>query len=143
MTANPDPTKPPAEYQFPALNWFRGVQMELMADNGLLAIHGEVIMPVETKPAPAFQLPKLPFGLGGGNDKAKPAAKTRPSRPRTRPKPTQRECSRRARGDPPREPGHPMKPCHLPLPIIVPSLLAIISPRFNSPPAPRNRSTWC
>ncbi|HEX3726557.1 MAG TPA: hypothetical protein VHV08_09960, partial [Pirellulales bacterium] len=54
---------PPADYQFPALNWLRETQFEVRAENGLLALHGEVVMPVETRAAPAgFKLPGLPFG---------------------------------------------------------------------------------
>ena len=35
---------------------------DLVNDRGLVSLHGEAIMPVETKPA-GFQFPKLPFGL--------------------------------------------------------------------------------
>ena len=44
-----DSTQPPATYQFPALNWLRGIKLELRAHDGLLAVHAEVIMPVETQ----------------------------------------------------------------------------------------------
>ncbi len=56
---------PPADYQFRALNWLRGVEMELLLEKSPspeLSFHGEFIMPVEAR-APAFELPKLPFGL--------------------------------------------------------------------------------
>ncbi|MBI3839551.1 MAG: hypothetical protein HY288_16650 [Planctomycetia bacterium] len=56
-----DATQPPADYQFPALNWLRGITVELRADQGLLAAHAEVIMPVETQRG--LQLPGLSFGL--------------------------------------------------------------------------------
>ncbi len=57
-----NPKQPPADYQFPALNWFRGIQLELMTESGLLAVHGEVIMPVETQ-STGLQIPGLPFSL--------------------------------------------------------------------------------
>ncbi|MEX2112408.1 MAG: hypothetical protein WD845_04440, partial [Pirellulales bacterium] len=76
---HPDAKSPPADYQFPALNWLRGVDFELMTQGDLLAVHGELIMPVETQTA-GFQLPSLPFGLG------KPAAK--PDADSKKPKPT-------------------------------------------------------
>jgi hypothetical protein len=56
---------PPADYQFRALNWLRGMQMELLLEKTPapeLSFHGEFIMPVEAR-APAFELPKLPFSL--------------------------------------------------------------------------------
>ncbi len=66
----PENAPPPEDYQFRALNWLRGVEVELSmqkAPDPALSLHGEFIMPVEAR-APAFQLPKLPFGL------SKPAA---------------------------------------------------------------------
>ncbi len=66
----PEDAPPPKDYQFRALNWLRGVDVELAlqkAPDPALALHGEFIMPVEAR-APAFQLPKLPFNL------SKPAA---------------------------------------------------------------------
>ena len=77
-----NPSKnPPADYQFPALNWLRGVELELAAEGNLLAVHGELIMPVETKTSGGgFQLPSLPFGLG------KPAAPKDPAKGKTKPK---------------------------------------------------------
>ncbi len=65
LVDRPDNAPPPADYQFRALNWLRGVDVELSlhkAPDPALALHGEFIMPVEAR-APAFQLPKLPFGL--------------------------------------------------------------------------------
>ncbi len=56
--------QPPADYQFPALNWLRGIEFEMRAQNGMLAAHGECVMPVETRHG--FQLPPLPFGLTPG-----------------------------------------------------------------------------
>jgi hypothetical protein len=47
-----DTSQPPADYEFPALNWLRGIDFELTTQNGMLSAHGEVIMPVETRPAP-------------------------------------------------------------------------------------------
>jgi hypothetical protein len=81
LVNNPS-NSPPADYQFPALNWLRGVELELAADGNLLAVHGELIMPVETK-APSgggLQLPSLPFGLG------KPAAPKDPAKDKAKPK---------------------------------------------------------
>jgi hypothetical protein len=72
--------RPPADYQFPALNWFRGIQVEGVVDGGLLAIHGEAIMPVETKATSGFQLPGLPFGL------PKPPAASEPSKSKAKAK---------------------------------------------------------
>jgi hypothetical protein len=64
-------TQPPDDYQFPALNWLRGINFELSAENGTLAIHGEAIMPVETRPAAAAPSPFA--GLLGGAKKPKPS----------------------------------------------------------------------
>lgn len=76
-----NPSKnPPPEYQFPALNWLRGVELELAAEGSLLAVHGELIMPVETKTGGGLQLPSLPFGLG------KPAAPKDPAKEKAKPK---------------------------------------------------------
>ncbi len=62
---------PPVDYQFRALTWLRGVNMELLLTQSPtpeLSFHGEFVMPVEAR-ASSFELPKLPFGL------SKPAAK--------------------------------------------------------------------
>ena len=70
LSDRPEDAPPPKDYQFRALNWLRGIDVELSlqkAPDPALALHGEFIMPVEAR-APAFQLPKLPFGL------SKPAA---------------------------------------------------------------------
>jgi hypothetical protein len=86
LVATRGSTAPPADYQFPALNWLRGIQLEVRADAGLLALHGEVIMPVETKPAAAgFQLPSF-FG-GGAQKPAEPPKKPKPAPTPARPKP--------------------------------------------------------
>ncbi len=83
----------PADYQFPALNWLRGIQAEVRVQNAKLAVHGEFIMPVETKPAATPALPALPFGLGNltapkpkpnGNNTDKPKAAPKPSAPSSR-----------------------------------------------------------
>ena len=69
LASSGDSNAPPADYQFPALNWLRGLDADLRADGGLLALHAEVIMPVETKPAAGgFKLPSLP-GLPFGSSK--------------------------------------------------------------------------
>ncbi len=72
---------PPADYQFPALNWLRGIQLEVRAVDGLLAAHGEFIMPAETKPSTGFQFPSLPFGKPSA-DPAK--TKPQPQLPKSR-----------------------------------------------------------
>lgn len=63
---------PPDDYQFPALRWLRGAEVELLLQKGpqpSLAVHGEFIMPVEHEASPGFKLPSLPF-------LSKPKAKT-------------------------------------------------------------------
>ena len=71
---------------YPAL---RGIEFEMRAQNGMLAAHGEFVMPVETRPG--FQLPALPFGLTPGGS-AKPtdkkAAPPAPQKPRLAPAPS-------------------------------------------------------
>jgi hypothetical protein len=73
---------PPSDYQFPALQWVRGADVELLLAKGpqpSLSLRGEFIMPVEHR-APAFQLPSLPFG--------KPKPKAPPAKPTpAKPKP--------------------------------------------------------
>mgnify|MGYP006969345113 FL=1 len=72
LIEHPQASPPPSDYQFPALRWFRGIDFEVSVDHGLLAVHGEMIMPAETKPT-GIELPKLPFGLlSPKNDKPKP-----------------------------------------------------------------------
>ena len=81
-------TAPPADYLFPALAWFRGVELEVMTEGGLLALHGEVIMPAKTETA-GFKLPELPFSLpsfGGKQDESKSKPKSGEELPA--PKPT-------------------------------------------------------
>jgi hypothetical protein len=83
-----DSTQPPEDYQFPALTWLRGIDLELSTQNGMLAAHGEVIMPVETRAA-TFQLPAFPFAgpkagtseKANGNSKSNGPAKAAPKRP--------------------------------------------------------------
>lgn len=73
LVDRPDPSQPPEDYQYQALRWLRGVELELAMEKGpqpALRIHGEFIMPVEHR-APAFQLPSLPFGLSKPGDKEK------------------------------------------------------------------------
>jgi hypothetical protein len=84
-----DASQPPADYQFPALTWLRGVDLELSVHDGALAARGEVIMPVETRSG--FQLPNFNFGgqkpplAKKPDDQAKgqgtKAAKPQPPRP--------------------------------------------------------------
>jgi len=82
---HPSAKEPPAGYQMPALNWFRGIDLEVAMVDGLAALHGEVIMPVEARPAAGFSLPSLPFGKPAAaanlkNPKdSKDAAKPKPS----------------------------------------------------------------
>lgn len=72
-----DPNQVPDDYQFQALTWLRGIDFELTTVDGALALHGELIMPVETR-APAFQLPSLPFGPKKPSEAAKPEPKAPP-----------------------------------------------------------------
>jgi len=81
LADRPNSAEMPADYQFRALNWLRGIQFELVTENGQLAAHAEVIMPVETRPAAGFQFPTLPFGL------PKPGATVAPPKSKTAPKP--------------------------------------------------------
>jgi hypothetical protein len=71
--------EPPADYQFPALNWFRGIQLELTTESGLLAAHGEVVMPAETKSG--FRLPGLNFSGQKPAATAAPKATPKPTAP--------------------------------------------------------------
>lgn len=69
-------SKAPASYVFPALNWLRGIDVDLQMQETTLALHAEIDMPAETRNA--FQLPKLPA------TPAKPKADaTKPARPET------------------------------------------------------------
>jgi len=83
LTDNPSGA-PPADYQFRALNWLRGVDVELLLEKSPtpeLSFHGEFIMPVEAR-APAFELPKLPFTMpkaAPATSTAKPPAEKRPT----------------------------------------------------------------
>lgn len=89
LAANPAGA-PPADYQFRALNWLRGVEMELLLEKSPtpeLSFHGEFIMPVEAR-APAFALPKLPFGPSKpapAEPEAKPPAEKLPTPEKPRP----------------------------------------------------------
>jgi hypothetical protein len=87
-------TQPPSDYQFPALTWLRGMQIEMSTRDGMLALHGEVVMPVETRPAP-FQIP-------GFNLLGQPAAGARKSTgelPKPAGKPTKPTPARPAPSD--------------------------------------------
>jgi hypothetical protein len=87
---NPNGNQPPADYQFPALNWLRGVDLELSLQKAplpALAMHAEFIMPVETRAAPKFQLPKLPFGLSKPSALAPADTKPKEATPKATPKP--------------------------------------------------------
>jgi hypothetical protein len=50
--------KTPADYVFPALNWLRGIDVDLQMQQTTLALHAEIDMPAQTRTP--FQLPKLP-----------------------------------------------------------------------------------
>jgi hypothetical protein len=54
--------EPPADYEFPALYWLRGVDADVRLTEAELAVHADFVMPVKERPA--LQLPafKLPFG---------------------------------------------------------------------------------
>jgi hypothetical protein len=80
-------TTPPADYQFPALTWLRGADLEIAAVGNSLTAHADLIMPVETRPAAGLQLPSLPFGSGAKPSTAKPAP-TQPNKAASPPKPT-------------------------------------------------------
>lgn len=71
-----DPNQVPSDYKFRALTWLRGIDVELTTRERALLIHGEAVMPVETR-APAFQLPSLPFG-----PKKSAAAPPAPAKPK-------------------------------------------------------------
>ncbi len=75
--ANQPASPVPNDYQYPALSWLRGGAMDLLAPDGRLSLHGDFIMPVETRAAPGFQLPSLPF-LGKQPAKAKPKPSAAP-----------------------------------------------------------------
>ncbi|MEX0678630.1 MAG: hypothetical protein WD063_16235 [Pirellulales bacterium] len=86
LVDRPDASQPPADYQYRALRWLRGVELELAMQKGpqpALAAHGEFIMPVEAR-APAFQLPSLPFGNSktGPKKAPEPIDKPKPSNKR-------------------------------------------------------------
>ena len=97
LADRPNSTEMPADYQFRALNWLRGIQFELVTENGQLAAHAEVIMPVETRPAAGFQFPSLPFGAAKpGPTPAQPKSKTAP-KPNSKPAPSNGSKSSGAR----------------------------------------------
>jgi hypothetical protein len=85
LVDNPNGNQPPADYQFPALNWLRGVDLELSLQKAplpALAMHVEFIMPVETRAAPKFMLPKLPLGLSKPSTPAPADAKPKEAPPK-------------------------------------------------------------
>jgi hypothetical protein len=97
LVDKPAGNAPPADYQFPALNWLRGVDLELSlqkAPEAALAAHAEFIMPVETR-APAFQLPKLPFGLSTPATSAPTKSKPPPAAPSKPPTPNPPQPSKK------------------------------------------------
>jgi len=66
------PDGKPEPYEFPALAWLRGVDVQVRLEEGSIAAHAEVILPAQTEPAAQapmlkqFELPKLPsFGFPG------------------------------------------------------------------------------
>jgi hypothetical protein len=80
LVDRPGGDQAPEDYQFRALTWLRGVELELMMHERALAVHGEFVMPVETR-APAFQLPGLPFGPKKPAEAPKAAPKPAPTPP--------------------------------------------------------------
>ena len=97
-------SKAPAGYVFPALNWLRGIDLDLQMQASTLALHAEIDMPAETR-AP-FQLPKLP---------ATPAAPKPGSSKPAKPETIAPELPRPADADPdelpiPIQPPSPTKP---------------------------------
>ncbi|HEY2840299.1 MAG TPA: hypothetical protein VGJ26_14175, partial [Pirellulales bacterium] len=71
--ADAPPNQVPPDYQFPALTWLRGMDLEMGFQNGAIAAHVEATMPVETRPA-GFSLPGLLGGAKAAGDAA-PATK--------------------------------------------------------------------
>jgi hypothetical protein len=72
---------PPPDYQFPALRWLRGADVELALQKGpqpSLAVHGEFVMPVEARSG-GFQLPSFSFGKPKGDAKKAEPEKPKPS----------------------------------------------------------------
>jgi hypothetical protein len=67
--ANAPPNQVPPDYQFPALTWLRGMDLEMGFQNGAIAAHVEATMPVETRPA-GFSLPGLLGGAKAAGDAA-------------------------------------------------------------------------
>ena len=72
------PTRRRPIISFRRCHWLRGGGLELPCKKGRsrLSLHGEFIMPVETR-RPGFQLPNLPF-LGKQPAKAKPKPSAAP-----------------------------------------------------------------
>jgi hypothetical protein len=64
---------PPESYLFPALYWLRGIEAEVRLTEQELAVHADVLMPVQERPQPAFTLPS--FGLPFGGTRPAPPAK--------------------------------------------------------------------
>ena len=58
-------TEVPGDYQFPLLEWFRGLDAELLVTPGELAVRSQIDIQQRTAepPAPGFKLPSLP-GFG-------------------------------------------------------------------------------
>jgi len=67
---------PPADYEFPAVYWLRGIEAEVRLTPEELAIHADIQMPVKTRTT-GFQLPgfSLPFGKPKPTEEV-PAPKT-------------------------------------------------------------------
>jgi hypothetical protein len=100
--ADAPPNQVPPDYQFPALTWLRGMDLEMGFQNGAIAAHVEATMPVETRPAAGFSLPGL---LGG----AKPAGNAPPATNNQLP-----TNKKNAKGSTPAKPPQPKSPAPRP-----------------------------
>ncbi len=77
LADRPDADQPPADYQYRALQWLRGLDLELALHKGpqpALSAHGEFIMPVEARRAglPATEAAIRPVETGSQARRAKP-----------------------------------------------------------------------
>jgi hypothetical protein len=88
-------TDPPENYKFPALEWVRGLKLELVNDRGLVTLHGAATMPVKTPSSGGIELLN-PFSFptpGAKQPAEKPAAKAKT--PETLPAPAKVESKKR------------------------------------------------
>ena len=81
-TAGDGSSAPPEDYQAPLLNWFRGVQAELLKSSGQIVVHAELDMQRHPK-APEIKLPLFNLFGGKGAGKKKSTPKKTDSKPKT------------------------------------------------------------